>query len=64
MHCAPQPSGSVGACVKITVKRQLRHVVGADSWRLFQPDTMLHGADAKDGVPSIGSAPHLTGRKI
>jgi hypothetical protein len=25
---------------------------------------MLHGADAKDGVPSIGGAPNLTGRKI
>src|SRR6266545_996375 len=38
----------IRACVEIAIKRQRRHVVGADSWRLFQPDTMLHGADAKD----------------
>ena len=50
------------ARVKIAVKRQLRHIVGADSWRLFEPDTMHHCADAKDGVPAIGGAPYLTGR--
>lgn len=64
IHCAPQPPGSVRACIEVVVKRQLRHIVGSNRGRLLQPDTMRHGADANDGVPSIGGAPRLTGRKI
>ena len=64
IHCAPQPPGSVRACVEVAVERQLCYIASADSWRLFEPDAMLHCAQAKDGVPSIGGAPHLTGRKI
>lgn len=61
MHRAPQPSGCIGACIEIPIKRQLRYIVGADRWRLFQPDTVLHCADTKYGVPSIRGAPHLAG---
>ena len=64
IHCAPQPPGSVRACVEVAVERQLGCIASADNWRFFEPDAMLHRAEAKDGVPAIGGAPHLSGRKI
>ena len=64
VYGAPQPSRCVRTRVKVAVERQLGHVVGADTWWLPRPDTMVDCANAQHRVPTILHTANLARCKL